>query len=160
MITLLRRLLVGFIIAVGVVVLGATAAGAGVLQETPPSAPAGDFLHLSALGVNILLAAVLPVVAGVLLRESNPEWVKVIGGIVVAGVAALITEAVRDDGTAVLSWDMFVTGATMWIAQIAAYLGIWKPLGKDTAAGSLNGALGPGVVPFERHPSASATRAA
>jgi hypothetical protein len=160
MITLLRRLVVGLAIAAGVIVAGAQYAGAVVLQEAPPSAPVGQTLTVSAAGVNILIGVLLPLLLGVLVKPGNPEWVKVIGGIVVAGAATLITEAIRDDGTAVLSWDMFLTFVTVYVPQILAYLGVYKPLGNDTPQGSFNGALGPGVIPFERRSSSTPERRA
>jgi hypothetical protein len=151
MITNLRRLLAGFVVVAGTLLLGATAAAAGVLQEAPGDAPVGDTLTLSAASVNIIIGVLLPILLGVLLKESNPQWVKTIGGIVVAGIAAIVTEAIRDDGTAVLSWDMFLTFVTVYVPQIVSYLGFWQPLGRDTSAGTFNLALGPGVVPFEGH---------
>lgn len=157
--TIIRRaVLIGGLLLTALVALTLVfdpPAGASVLQEASGDAPVGQTLTVSAAGVNIIIGVLLPILLGALLKEGNPQWVKTIGGIVVAGVAAIITEAIRDDGTAVLSWDMFLTFATVYLPQIVSYLGFWQPLGTDTAAGSFNRALGPGFVPFERSPSSS-----
>ena len=156
--TIRRAALAGaalFVAAVAMTLVFSPPAGAAVLQEAADSAPVGNVLTVSAAGVNLLVGLVLPVLAGIALKETNPAWVKVIFGILLAGVAALVTEAIRDDGTAVISWDMFLTAAQLWAVQIAAYLGIYRPLGQDTARGSFNASLGSGFVPFERGPAAS-----
>jgi hypothetical protein len=162
MITFLRRLgsatvLIVAVVLGAIVVLAADAipAGAAALQEPSGDGPVGSTLTLNATVVNILIGVVLPILLGIALKPSNPQWVKTIGGIVVAGVAAVITNAIRDDGTAVLSAAMFLQFVTVYVPQIVSYLGLWKPLGEDTAAGSFDGALGPGVVPFEKRPAAA-----
>lgn len=99
------------------------------------------------VGVSIIVGLLLPLVLGVLVKPTNPPWVKVIGGIVVAAIAALVKENIQDDGTAIISWAMVIETALIYLPQIAAYLGIWKPL----ADGDLNGKMGPGVIPIERH---------
>lgn len=106
-------------------------------QNVTPDAPLS--LHVSEVGVSLLLGLVLPFVLALVLRPAAPEPVKVIGGIVVAGAAALIKEAVQADGSAVLSWEMLVQFALIYVPQIAAYVGIWKPL-------NINARTGPGVV--------------
>jgi hypothetical protein len=97
------------------------------------------------VGVSIVVGLVLPLALGILIKPTNPPWVKVIGGVVVAAIAALVKENIQDDGTAVISWPMVVETALIYVPQIAAYLGIWKPLAND----DLNGKMGPGVIPIE-----------
>lgn len=85
-------------------------------------------LTISAAGVSILIGLVLPVAYGFFVKPTMPSAVKAIGGIVVAAVAALVTNAVRADGVAVISWDMVVATALVYVPQVAAYLGVWKQL--------------------------------
>ena len=103
-------------------------------QNVTPDAPLG--LHVSEVGVSILIGLVLPVLLGFVLRPTAPEPVKVIGGIVIAGIATLIKEAVQADGSAVLSWEMLVQFALIYGPQIAAYVGIWKNLEVNSRTGS------------------------
>jgi hypothetical protein len=114
-------------------------------QTLPEDAPVGATLTLSDTGVRLIIGLVLPIVLGLIVKASNPEWVKVIGGIVVAAIAALITDNLQDNGTAVLSWDMFVGAVLIYVPQVVSYLGIWKPL-------DLNNRLAPdkGLIPIER----------
>jgi hypothetical protein len=110
---------------------------ATLAQNVTPDAPLG--LNVSEVGVSLILGLFLPLVLGFILRPTAPEPVKVVGGIVIAGVAALIKEAVQADGSAVLSWEMLVQFALIYGPQIAAYAGVWKPL-------DINTRTGPGVV--------------
>lgn len=103
-------------------------------QNVTPDEPLG--LTVSEVGVSILLGLVLPVLLGFVLKPGAPEAVKVVGGIVIAGAAALIKEAVQADGSAVLSWAMLVQFALIYGPQIAAYAGVWKPLDINTRTGS------------------------
>jgi hypothetical protein len=112
-------------------------------QDVPDESPIGALFTINQTTVMIILSVVIPLVLGVLLKPTNPEWVKVLAGGVVAGIATLITEAIRDDGTAVLSQEMLVQFAVQWIGVIATYLGVWKPL-------QINRKMGPGIVPIEK----------
>ena len=154
MITYLRRLCALLAVVAGALVL--LHAGPAAADTANPDGPVGNTLTLSAAAVNILLGAVLPFLVGVLVKPNNPQWVKVGLGLAAAAAAAVIANAVRDDGTAVLSWAMFLQFATVYLGQLGAYLGILAPIGQDTAAGSFNRALGPGVVPIERRRPAAA----
>lgn len=98
------------------------------------------------VGVSIVIGLFLPLLLGILYKPTNPPWVKVVGGIVAAAVAALIQNNIQEDGTAVISWLMLVEAALIYVPQILSYLGVWKPLADD----DLNGRMGPGVVPIER----------
>lgn len=139
---------------VAVVAVLATASGAAA-QETPGNAPAGQTFTLSAAMVNVLLGAVLPFLVGALLKESNPRWLKATVGLLVAAVAAVLAESIRDDGTAILSWDMLANIVTVYVAQVVAYLGLWGPAGDASPKGSFNRTLGPGVVPGDAKPKAA-----
>lgn len=95
-------------------------------------------LTVSATGVSLILGFFLPILNGFLIRTTMPEALKVSIGIVIAGAAALIANAMLDDGSAVLSWDMLTQFALVYGAQIAAYLGVWKPV-------EINERTGPGL---------------
>jgi len=95
-------------------------------------------LTVSATAVSLVLGFFLPIVNGFLIRTTMAAAVKVSLGIVVAGVAALLSNAIQADGSAVLSADMLVTFALVYGAQIAAYLGVWKPV-------DINERTGPGL---------------
>lgn len=96
-------------------------------------------LTISEVGVSVVTGMVLPVVYGFLVRPSNPPFVKVVGGIIVAASASLVLNAVQADGTAVVSWQQVVDVALVYVPQLAAYLGVWKPL-------DVNERTGPGVA--------------
>lgn len=140
-----RVLTIAAFIAATVFAVVAVLASPASAQTVDPEAPVGAVLTLSDTGVRLLIGLVLPVVLGLIVKVTNPEWVKVIGGIVVAAIAAVITENIQDNGTAVLSWDMFVGAVLIYVPQIVSYLGIWKPL-------DLNNRLAPdkGLIPIER----------
>jgi hypothetical protein len=113
------------LVLVGALVLTSTPA---LAQDVPPSAPFAGTFTLSQFGVTLILSFFAPLVLGLIVRPGNPEWVKVLLGALVAGIVTLVRNAIQDDGTAVLSWAMFTEFGVAWLAQVAAYLGVWKPL--------------------------------
>lgn len=132
----LRRL-VGLVLAFLLTLFAlASVAAAASVQETVPDAPG---VTVPEVGVSLVVGLFLPILYGFFVRPSNPELVKVLGGILVAAAASLILNAVQQDGTAVLSWQQVVDVALVYIPQIAGYLGVWKPL-------DINERTGPGVA--------------
>jgi hypothetical protein len=108
-----------------------------LLQELSPDAPA--VFTVNETVVSLVMGTLLPVVVGVLLRDGTPNWVKVVVGGAVAVLATLIKEAIQADGSATFSQDFVIQFFMVWIPQVAAYYGIWRPL-------SINTVTGPGVI--------------
>lgn len=141
-------------VAVGAValVLLAAAAGAQVAPDgnASPDTPASAVFTVNNSLVTLLLGAVLPLVTGALLRPTNPEWIKVLVGGLVATLATAISQAVQADGSAAFSQEWFLQLALLWAAQIGAYYGIWNPV--LARRGGVNAATGRGVIPVDSRP--------
>lgn len=86
-------------------------------------------MSLSPLTVATLTGVLLPVLVGLVTRVTAPARVKVIANIVLSGAAALVLNAVNEQGYAVLSEDMVAVFVQQTVIAVAAYLGVYKPLG-------------------------------
>lgn len=142
--TTIRRGLYGLAVMLAVIVAcaGPVAAQTG---DASPDAPAGVTLTINNLTVQLLLGFLLPVAIGFAQRPTNPPWVKAIVGVALTALAVGISEAVQDDGSAVLSQEFFVDYAITQAAVIASYLGVWQPV--FASRGGVNAATGSGIVP-------------
>lgn len=127
------------------------AAGPAFAQETPgqvvdgdlsPDTPFGSYFTVSNTLVTLLLAGVLPLVIGVLLKPGNPPVVKGLVAMLVTTAGHALSQAVQADGTAVLSQEWLVQLAITFLATIGAYYGAWNPL----ADNELDTKLGPGLI--------------
>jgi carbon starvation protein CstA len=85
-------------------------------------------MNLNPTTVAIVAGFLIPLAVGLLTKVSAPDRVKAVAGIVLAAVAALITQATTADGGAVISQEMVVTWALALGTSIASYLGVWKPV--------------------------------
>lgn len=121
----MKKLLVALALAVG----GLLALGAPALAGTPgPDAPVSNFLTVNNTLVLIITGSLVPVVNGLLLRASNPAWVKVlVANLFATGVHAF-SQAIQADGTAALSQAWLVGLAVTLVTMTATYLGVWKPV--------------------------------
>ena len=137
------------VLAVAVVALITLAAVAGAQEagDASPDAPASAVFTVNNTLVTLLLGAVAPLVTGLLLRPTNPEWVKVLAAGLVATVVTAVSQAVQADGSAILSQEWFLQLALTWAAQIGAYYGIWNPV--LASRGGVNAATGPGLIPIK-----------
>ncbi len=127
--------------------LTAGPAGAQVATDgnASPDTPAGAVFTVNNTLVTLILGAVAPLVVGILVRPTNPSWVKVLVGGVAATVITAVSQAVQADGSAALSQEWFLQLALQLAAQVGAYYGIWNPV--LAARGGVNEATGPGVIP-------------
>jgi hypothetical protein len=131
---------------IGGVVVGAVwCAGIGIAAAETAEAPdtVGAAFTVSSTLVTILLGIVAPIVTGVLVRPTNPSWVKVLVAGMVGTVLESIHQLVRDDGSVILSGEWALGVALILAAQFGSYFGVWKPV----SGGELNAKLGPGVIP-------------
>ena len=108
-----------------------------LMQDLDPSGPA--LFTLNEWVVSLLLATVIPLVLGVLYRDSAPNWVKVVFGLAVTTAVTLLKEAIQDDGSAVVSGETLLQFFMIYVPQIAMYYGVWRPL-------DVNKALGAGII--------------
>ena len=109
-----------------VCVFGLVTAPAVSAETGSSEVPVGDAITLSDAGVRIVVGLLLPFLLGVVMR--GPAGVKAIGGIVAAALANLVIGAVRDDGSAVISWATVLETALVYVPQILSYLGVWQPV--------------------------------
>lgn len=108
-----------------------------LVQDLDPGGPA--LFTLNEWVVSLLLATVIPVVLGLLYRDTAPNWVKVVFGIAATTAVTLLKEAVQDDGSAVVSGETLLQFFMIYVPQIAMYYGVWRPL-------DVNRALGTGII--------------
>lgn len=140
------------LISLGLLIAGATVAGAQVAPDgnASPDAPASAVFTVNNTLVTLILGALAPLLIGFLLKPTNPEWVKVLVGGLVATAVTAVSQAVQTDGTAALSQEWLLQLGLQWAAQIGAYYGIWNPV--LARKGGTNVAMGPGFIPIDERP--------
>jgi len=126
----LLRWLVGACVALVAVVLFAAPALAQVAPDgdASPDAPVSAVFTVNNLLVVFLTGTLVPIVNGFLLRPSNSAVVKVLVANAFATAVHAFSQAIQEDGTAVLSQEWFVGLAMTLITMTAMYGGVWKPL--------------------------------
>ena len=112
-----------------------------------PDTPVGAVFTINNTLVTMLLGAVAPIVTGILLRPTNPKWVKVLVAGMVGTVITAISQSVQDDGTAALSQEWFLQLGLLLAMQFGTYFAIWNPV--LASRGGVNAATGPGVIPVD-----------
>lgn len=149
MIRYVRRLLA----LAAVAVLGVLwFAGPALAQVAPngdvsPDAPVSAYLTVNNTLVLILTGALIPVVNGLLLRPTNPAWVKVLVSSAFATAVHAFSQAIQNDGTAVLTQEWFLGLAITIGTMVAAYLGVWKPVVNPNATEATVIPLGDWLTP-------------
>lgn len=87
-------------------------------------------LVLSASVVSFVLTLAIPVVTAIVTKAQADARIKAVVTLVLAAIVTLISGAVDNTGQAVLSgpvlWDWLITTAV----AVAAYVGIYKPIGQ------------------------------
>lgn len=102
----------------------AYAAGADVEVAT-----ADNFVTVPMVVITVLSGLIIPIVHGLITKANANGPVAVIVGLLLSAVAGVIGTATQLDGVAVISWTTIGTAAMAWVAQVAAYRNIFKPLG-------------------------------
>lgn len=119
----MKKYLIALALAIYFVFFPSTAFAAG---------DGSDSLELSATTVAFVVATLIPIAVGLLSRlESRYKGPLMI---LLNAVNALVTNAVLEDGTAVVSQSMLTTFVTGLIGSLAMYYGVWKPLGVTSSA--------------------------
>jgi hypothetical protein len=127
----LKRLLALAAVAVGFLVV--VLAGPAVAQVAPdgdvgPDSPVSAYLTVDNTLVLFATGALIPLINGLLLRETNPAWVKALVADVFAVIVHAFSMEIQDDGTAFLSQEWFVGLAITVVGMTAAYLKVWRPI--------------------------------
>jgi hypothetical protein len=86
----------------------------------------GSSVVLTPAAWTIVTGLVLPVVVGTITKFAADPKVKVVVGIVVAALAALVQRAAVVDGGAVISTGLLADIAATYGVQLLAYLGLYK----------------------------------
>jgi hypothetical protein len=130
MIRYVRRLLALAAVAVLGVLWFAAPALAQVAPDgnVSPDAPVSAYLTVNNTLVLVVTGSLIPVVNGLLLRPTNPAWVKVLVSSAFATAVHAFSQTIQDDGTAVISQEWFLGLAITIGTMVATYLGVWKPV--------------------------------
>jgi hypothetical protein len=115
--------------AAAVVLLAAPAAGQVAPDgDVSPDTPVSALATVNNALVVLAISTLVPIVNGLLLRPSNPAWVKVLVANLFATAVHAFAQTVQDDGTAFLTQEWALGLITTLLAMTAAYVGFWKPL--------------------------------
>lgn len=124
--TILRRALLAFTLGFGALSLTAgPAAAAGEIV-----APRQDtVITVSAMLVTLISGTVIPLVHGLVTKLSASGPVNVIVGMALSAIAGVLGTATVLDGVAIFSSTTLIQAFLAWLAQVAMYARIWKPIG-------------------------------
>lgn len=86
-------------------------------------------VRLPALGVSILLGIVIPLLIDLVTKRTTGSSLKALLLAGLAAAAGLVTQAIVDDGTAVVSAQGIVLAVTTWVSGAIAHGYLWKPTG-------------------------------
>lgn len=104
-------------------------------QEAEPSGTGLESITLSALTVQLLVAAVIPIVTGVVTKASLSSFVKGLITLVLNALNAAIVQATVADGGAFFSQETIVATLIGLTISVATYLGVYKPANLTSSAG-------------------------
>ena len=76
----------------------------------------------------IIVGLFLPLVVGLVTKYSASAGVKVVVGILVAGVAAVLQQAIANGGDAILTTETARVFVLTYGVQVLTYLGIYGPV--------------------------------
>lgn len=133
---MLRRSGLALVVALTALVLMATPAMAQVAPDgnVSPDAPVSTYLTINNTVVLLITGALVPLVNGLLLRPTNPEWAKVLVANLFATLVHSFSQIIQDDGTAFLTQEWAVGLGVTLLSMTAAYYGVWKPLVNPNAS--------------------------
>lgn len=118
------RVGVGLVIAT----LGLSSTIASAADATDPVTREGTVV-IPATGVTMLVAVFIPVLTGLLTRRTTSGFVKGLITLVANGIVAGLTTAQLADGSAVVSWQFFVSWFVGFITSVGLYTGLWSKAG-------------------------------
>lgn len=91
-----------------------------------------DLLVIPNAWVPVIVGLLLPVITALLVKAGASNTVRVAVGMVLAGVTAVLTQAIVDGGDAVITWETLRLFLLTYGVQVLTYLGFWQPVSKDT----------------------------
>jgi uncharacterized membrane protein (DUF441 family) len=83
--------------------------------------------QLDVQGLALLIGVFIPVLVAAITKKYSAPWVKSVTNLVAVGVGAVVALLLQD-GTDVTFWQVVNALIATYIASIAAYKGLWKPL--------------------------------
>jgi hypothetical protein len=115
-------------IGIGAAVLGlsSTVASAGSVND--PATVSGTIV-IPATGVTMMVGIFIPLLTGILTKRTTSGFVKGLITLIANGIVSGIATATMGDGTAVISWQFFVTWFVGFITSVGLYTGLWSKAG-------------------------------
>lgn len=106
-------------------------------------------VSLNATVVSFVVAAVIPVLVGIVTKARTSSGVKGLLTLVLNAANALIVNAAVADGKAVISKETFVNWLLALAISIATYKGLYKPAGVTSTPNQNGVALLNGTTPHQ-----------
>jgi hypothetical protein len=129
----------GIGLVVSVLALSSTVASAA--NEADPVTRSGTIV-IPATGVTVLIAVFIPIVTGILTRRTTSSFLKGLITLAANGIVSAVTTATLADGTALISWQFFVTWFIGFVTSVGLYTGLWLPAGVTSSDVPVRGADG------------------
>lgn len=123
---MIRKLLLPSAVVAGAVIAGCEPAVAQAVESGDD--PIAAYFTFDRTVVLVLTGCVIPFVNGLLLRQSNPTWVKVLVANLFATAVHAFMQVIGPDGAAVLSHDWLLGLGLTLATMTVTYLGLWKPV--------------------------------
>lgn len=119
----------------------------------PAGALDGNTVFIPAPVVILLISgAVIPLVTGLIVKASASGTVKSLTTVILTIISTALTWVIEHDGGFKLS-DFFVWFVMTFVAAIASYYGVWKPVGDPSGAPTMNATPNFGIGPSSTTPS-------
>lgn len=114
---------------VGVALVAAPVSASAV--PVGPDAHADSVLSLDPFMVTVIAGTLIPILGGVVLKQSTSGTVKSLVNLVLSAVASIVNVSTTEGGLVVISEDVIKSTALTFIISIATLYGVWQPTGID-----------------------------
>lgn len=98
-------------------------------DATQATAASPYHVRLPALGVSALLGVIIPLLIDFVTKSSTKSSTKALLLAALAAVSGLVTQAIINDGTAVISAQALLLAVSTWVTGAVAHGYLWKPTG-------------------------------
>lgn len=121
------------LVALVFLVVFGLAAHAAATSAVPvgPDSNADSVLSLDPFMVTLIFGTLIPIIGGIVLKNSTSSQIKVLVNLVLSSIAAVINVSTTEGGIVVLSEDVLKSAALTFIVSIATLYGVFQPVGVD-----------------------------